>query len=202
MINWIFRIRSSQIWSGVLVAIGSSLGLLASLMLSLEAYWRALNKNAVFACDVNAKLSCSAVAESWQSTLIHWPGNGAVPNAFLGLIVFSVFVTIGVLLTSGVIIPRWVEWGFRIGVVVAIIFSTWLLQQSVFVISAMCPWCLTMDLGSVLLVFGTWRQWALKRSEHHGKIYKFTIGLESLLAAIVILVVLIMIVLLHYWQIF
>jgi uncharacterized membrane protein len=202
MINGIFRVRSSQIWSGVLITIGSVLGLLASLMLSLEAYWRALNPKTIFACDVNAKLSCSTVAESWQSTLIHWPGNGAVPNAFLGLIVFSVFVTIGVLVASGVSIPRWVEWGFRIGVVIAFIFSTWLLQQSVFVIGAMCPWCLTMDLGTVLLAFGTWRQWALGESEHHGGVYKFTIGLESLLAAIVILAALIVAVLIHYWQIF
>jgi uncharacterized membrane protein len=183
----------------MLVLLGSGMGLLASFMLSLEAYWRALNPTQVFSCDVNAKLSCSSVAASWQSTLLHWPGGGAIPNAFLGLGIFAVFVTIGVFIASHATIPEWILWGFRLGVVAELVFSTWLLWESMFVIGAMCPWCLTMDLGSILLAFGAFRDWALAKGDRHPRALRFTIGMESLLVSVLILLAFAFIVVLHYF---
>lgn len=184
--NTIQSLRAHHGWTGALMIVGSGLGLLASFMLALEAYWRALQPNRTFSCDVNAKLSCSDVASSWQSTLIHLP-SGAVPNAFLGLGVFSVFVTLGVLVASGASIPRWILWGLRIGVVCTLAFASWLLYESIFIIGAMCPWCLTMDAGSILLAVGVWRQWALERADLHPRAWRFAIHLESLLVAVLIL---------------
>ena len=231
MLEKIARVRVSDAWNGGLVTLGAVLGLVASIMLSLEAYWRALNPAQVFACDVNARLSCSTVAGSWQSTLIQWPDHGGVPNAFLGMIAFTTLVEYGVLLACGVRMPRWVEWLFRAGVVIVLIGSTWLLQQSVFVIGAMCPWCITMDAGAVILAIGAWRQWALETSDdsddrgdtvmdymidsiidlsdHHRMVIthkhgaaRFAAGLESLLASVLILAALALIVMLHYWGVY
>jgi uncharacterized membrane protein len=169
-------------------------------MLSLEAYWKALNPNQVFSCDVDQKLSCSTVAASWQSTLLHWPGGGAIPNAFIGLAMFSVLLTLGVIIACGVKLPVWVQWGLRLGMIVEIVFSTWLLWQSMFVIGAMCPWCLTMDVGSIILMIGVLREWSLSHAEQHPGIWRFTSNLESLLVNVVILLAFGLIVTLHYFS--
>ena len=193
----IIPIRMRVWYQGVLMITGSVLGLLAALMLSLEAYWRALNPHQVFSCDVNTRLSCSDVAASWQSTLIHTP-DGAVPNAFLGLVAFAVTLTIGVVIACGWRPPEWFRWGLRAGVFLMLVFSTWLFEQSAVVIGAMCPWCLTMDVGSILLVTGVWREWAIRDADHHQRAWRFARGLESLLFIVVILIVIALVVL---WRI-
>lgn len=182
------RLRTSPVWNGLWVAGGSALSLLASLMLTLEAYWRALEPSKTFACDVNEKLSCSVVADSWQAQLLRLP-DGPVPNAVLGIIAFTVLTVLGVVYACRFKAPSWFNWCFRAGVLVCLVFSTWLLQQSVFVIKAMCPWCLTMDVGMILATMGAVRLWGSSRlaEEPSSGFGRFTAGLESLLVEVLML---------------
>ena len=48
----------------------SGLGLIASIVLSYEALILAANKDAVLSCDINAVVSCAAVANHWSATLL------------------------------------------------------------------------------------------------------------------------------------
>lgn len=186
------RLRLNPIWNGLWVAGGGALSLLAAMMLSLEAYWRALEPNRTFMCDVNEKLSCSAVADSWQAQLIHLP-EGPVPNAIPGIMAFTVITVLGVVYACRFKAPTWFNWCFRIGVIACLIFSTWLLQQSMFVIKAMCPWCLTMDVGMILAAIGMIRLWGAgmtktnDREEHTSKFFKFMGDLSSLLVEVLII---------------
>jgi hypothetical protein len=53
-----------------------------------------------------------------------------------------------VLLTSGVVglaaarLPRWYHQGLQVGVLAAAVFITWLQTQSLYVIGALCLWCM------------------------------------------------------------
>lgn len=169
---------------------GGALSLLAAMMLSLEAYWRALEPEKTFMCDVNKKFSCSVVADSWQAQLIHLP-EGPVPNAVLGIIAFTVITVLGVVYACRFKAPTWFNWCFRIGVIACLIFSTWLLQQSMFVIKAMCPWCLTMDVGMILATIGTLRLWGASKGDgnnHGSRFFRFTGDLSSLLVEVLVIV--------------
>lgn len=184
------RLRLNPIWNGLWVAGGGALSLLAAMMLSLEAYWRALEPNKTFMCDVNEKLSCSAVADSWQAQLIHLP-EGPVPNAMLGIMAFTVITVLGVVYACRFKAPTWFNWCFRIGVFACLVFSTWLLQQSMFVIKAMCPWCLTMDVGMILATIGTLRLWGASKDDgnnHGSRFFRFTGDLSSLLVEVLVIV--------------
>lgn len=184
------RLRLGRAWNGLLVALGGAVSLAAALMLTLEAYWRALEPNKTFMCDVNEKLSCSVVADSWQAQLLSLP-EGPVPNAVLGVVAFSVITTLGVVYACRFKAPAWFDWCFRIGVLACLIFSTWLLQQSMFVIKAMCPWCLTMDVGMILATIGMTRLWGASKGDgnnHESRFFRFTGDLSSLLVEVLVIV--------------
>ena len=81
--------------------ISSLIGLVASLILSIEAITLATNPAAVLSCDISSKISCGVVAQTWQAQLFGWP------NSFLGLIAEPVVITVAVAALGGVRFPRW-----------------------------------------------------------------------------------------------
>jgi uncharacterized membrane protein len=132
----------------VAMLISSTLSLIASLVLSIDAWKLAGNPNSKFACDINAVVSCGKVAKSWQSTLLGFP------NSFIGLMTEPVVITVAIAGLALIAFPK----GFlRVAHVVyglGLIFALWLLSQSFFVIKAFCPWCLLVTV-STITVFST-----------------------------------------------
>ncbi|MFM8446997.1 MAG: vitamin K epoxide reductase family protein, partial [Candidatus Nanopelagicaceae bacterium] len=59
----------------IAMLISSTLSLIASLVLSIDAWKLAGNPNSKFACDINAVVSCGKVAKAWQSTLLGFPNS-------------------------------------------------------------------------------------------------------------------------------
>ena len=150
----------------VAMLISSTLSLIASLVLSIDAWKLAGNPKSKFACDINAVVSCGKVAKSWQSTLLGFP------NSFIGLMTEPVVITVAIAGLALVAFPK----GFlRVAHVVyglGLIFALWLLSQSFFVIKAFCPWCLLVTV-STITVFSTMSRivimenvWNLSESTH------------------------------------
>ena len=138
--------RHSRWWLFGLFLVGSAVGLLASFVLAVEALDLASNPNQIFACDINATVSCTTVAKSAQATLV-----GDIPNAFFGMIAYAVFVTVGVAGLARVRFPRWFMGLFQLGLLGAVGFSYWLLYESMFVIKALCPWCLSLMFATTVM---------------------------------------------------
>ena len=150
----------------VAMLISSTLSLIASLVLSIDAWKLAGNPKSKFACDINAVVSCGKVAKSWQSTLLGFP------NSFIGLMTEPVVITVAIAGLALVAFPK----GFlRVAHVIyglGLIFALWLLSQSFFVIKAFCPWCLLVTV-STITVFSTMSRivimenvWNLSDSTH------------------------------------
>ncbi|MBA4606871.1 vitamin K epoxide reductase family protein [Aeromicrobium sp. Marseille-Q0843] len=89
-------------------------------------------------CDISAFVSCSSVISSDQSEAFGFP------NTFMGVVGFSVVVTLGVLLASGVVFPRWIWVGLGLGTLFGIGFVTWLQYQAIWEIGKLCPWCMVV----------------------------------------------------------
>jgi uncharacterized membrane protein len=64
------------------------------------------------------------------------------PNPILGLIGYTVVITLGVVLVSGASLPNWIWRGLNIGAAAGMAFIVWLIVQSLYVIGALCPWCM------------------------------------------------------------
>jgi uncharacterized membrane protein len=150
----------------VAMLISSTLSLIASLVLSIDAWKLAGNPKSKFACDINAVVSCGKVAKSWQSTLLGFP------NSFIGLMTEPVVITVAI---AGLALVAFPKKFLRVAHVVyglGLIFALWLLSQSFFVIKAFCPWCLLVTV-STITVFSTMSRivimenvWNLSESTH------------------------------------
>ncbi|MFK5689354.1 vitamin K epoxide reductase family protein [Ornithinimicrobium sp. LYQ92] len=122
-------------WVALVTGLG---GLLASLVLSVEKYLLLTNPFYAPSCDLGAAVSCRDVMSSWQGAVLGFP------NPYLGLVAFPVVLTLGVLVVGGVTLPRWCWAGLSLGTLVGFGFVLWLISQSLFVIQAICPYCVVV----------------------------------------------------------
>ena len=175
-------------FAALALLLGSGLGLLASFVLSIEALTVAKNSYAVLNCDLNAAISCSAVANHWSATLLGFP------NSFIGMITLPVMVTIAVALLAGTKFPKWFMWGAQLGAVVGLLFAGWMFYMSYVEIGALCPWCLTLDAGMLLVCYGLTRYNVVTRMVGGRRMRKFVDrGFDTFLLALVTVVIIVVI---------
>ena len=167
--------------SALALLVGSGLGLLASLALSIESLVLAKNSEAVLSCDLNSALSCSAVANHWSAAILGFP------NSFIGLATLPVMITIAVALLAGTKFPKWFMQCAQGGVIAGLLFAFWMFGMSYLVIGALCPWCLTLDLGMILIFFGMTRYNVLVKNISGKTLGKFVDrGYDMLFAAVLV----------------
>ena len=168
--------------------LGSGLGLLASFVLSIEALTLAKNSHAVLNCDLNAAMSCSAVANHWSAAPLGFP------SSFIGMMTLPVMVTIAVALLAGAKFPKWFKWGAQLGAVAGLLFAGWMFYMSYVEIGALCPWCLTLDAGMLLVCYGLTRYNVLTRAVGGRRTRKFVDrGFDTFLLALVTVVIVVVI---------
>lgn len=141
--------RHSATWLYLVMLLTSAGALIISFILSAETLQLARHPEAGLGCDVNAVVSCSDVASSWQAEIVKFAGL-SYPNAFFGIAAESVFVTIAVLGLSRIKVPHWFALATWYGNLFALLYASWLFTQSVFVIHALCPWCMGLLLCTLL----------------------------------------------------
>lgn len=188
------EIYSSRLTFGVMLAAGVT-ALIAALTLTLEKFHLYEDPNAVLSCSINVVLNCSTVMETWQSSVFGFP------NMIIGLMAFSVVVTVAVAGLAGVKFPRWFLIAANIGFLLGLIFSYWLFFQSLYAIQVLCPWCLIVTAATTL-IFSTMLHYNLRhnvfglKAKLDSKVQRFLTGgyhqmvVISWLALMVVLVVL------------
>lgn len=144
-------IERERLWTNWLLLVASAAGLVASFVLSVEAIELAKNPNAVLPCSLNSVLNCATVGTHWSSAVFGFP------NSFLGMMAFSVLVTIAVARISGVTFPRWFMIGLQLGAMAGAVFAAWMFFMSYAVIQTLCPWCLSLDLAMLFVLLAVTR---------------------------------------------
>ena len=91
--------RSKKWVAGLLIVFGS-IGLLASFVLSVDAYMVVKNPTTVLACNINSVLNCLEVMKTPQAAVLF-----GIPNSFFGMMAFPVLITIGVMMAIGARFP-------------------------------------------------------------------------------------------------
>ena len=111
-------------------------GLVAAAVLLVEKIALLQNPFYVPSCSINAVVSCGTIMTSAQAEVFGFP------NPVLGVSTFPVVATAGVVLLAGARARPWAWWGLLAGCVAGLVFVHWLIVQSVFVIGALCPYCM------------------------------------------------------------
>jgi uncharacterized membrane protein len=145
LLDRIHTFRQSNAWIFSTMLVSAGLSLLASFVLSVDAIALAKNPSANLACNINARISCGTVGASWQAHLFGFP------NAFLGLLAEPVVITIAVASLAKVRFPRGFMLAAQIVYTLGVVFAYWLFFQALYVIGALCPWCLLVTLSTTLV---------------------------------------------------
>lgn len=144
------RIRDNR-WIFLSMLIGALLSLLAAFVLSVEAIEIAKNPNAALSCSVNVVLNCATVAKHPSAMLFGFP------NSFLGLMAEPVVITVAIAGLAGIAFPRRFMFWAQIGYTLGFAFAVYLFFTSMFVIGALCPWCLLVTVSTTFVLFSITR---------------------------------------------
>lgn len=128
---------------GALLIAAGILGAAASLILGIEKIRLLENPLYIPACSINEAVDCGSVMRSRQATTF------GIPNQFLGLAGFPALAVLGLQLTGGERLARPVAAMLQVGLSVAVIFVHWLAFNSLYVIGALCPFCIAIWLATI-----------------------------------------------------
>ncbi len=131
--------------------IGAILSLIAAFVLSVESYHLAKNPNAELSCSINVVVNCATVAKHPSAEMLGFP------NSYLGLIAEAVVITVAIAGLAGIKFPRkfmfWAQLGYTAGLIYALV----LFYISMFIIQALCPWCLLVTASTIFVWFAITR---------------------------------------------
>lgn len=117
---------------------GGALGVLAAFVLAVEKIALLKDSDYVPTCSLNPVLSCGSIMRTPQAEVFGFP------NPLLGIAGFAVVTTVGVVLLAGATLPGWFWLGLQAGVSVGVLFTHWLMVQSLYEIGALCPYCMVV----------------------------------------------------------
>ncbi len=138
------KIRNIR-WMFLTILITSLLGVLAAFVLSIDAFEILKNPNVQLSCSINAVINCATVAKTSYSSLLGFP------NSFLGMMVEPAFVVVAIAGLYGVKFPRQFMFGVQAAALFALIYAYYLFEISVNVIQVLCPWCLSVDVATIIM---------------------------------------------------
>lgn len=121
-----------------ILIVAGVVGLIASIELIIQKIGVLSNPDYVPNCDINPVLSCGSVINTEQASLFGFP------NPVLGVIGFTIVIMFGALLFAGVVLPRSIWLGLNFGALLGMTLVVWLVSQSLYVIGALCPWCMVV----------------------------------------------------------
>lgn len=176
--------------------IGGLIGLVSFLVLTFDTI--NVYKNASYqpACNINPVVACGDVMDSWQADVL------GLPNPFIGLMLFPIIITVGAMLLAGAKFKRWFWLLIQAGATLGVVFSYWLLFESIYSINAICPFCVASDVGVITIfwyvtLFNV-RAGHIKLPKKYDKLASFT-NRHHLDILVLWFLILIAIILQHFW---
>lgn len=150
-------VERSNKWIFGTMLIAAIAGLLAAFTLTVEKFHLLENPDAVLSCSFNVVLNCASVMKTWQASVFGFP------NSLIGLMGYSVVITVAVAALSGVKFSKRFLITAQICYGLGLIFAYWLFFQSVFAIQVLCPWCLVVTFVTTI-IFDTLLRYNLREN--------------------------------------
>ncbi len=119
-----------------ILVIAGVIGIICSFMITYDKIALLENPKFIPNCNINPIISCGSVLSSKEGSAFGFP------NSFIGLSAFAILLTIGMAIVAGAKFKRWFWLGLNIGSAFGVVFCLWLFYHSVYVIHALCPYCM------------------------------------------------------------
>lgn len=137
----------------IVLLVTGVIGWVASVILLVERVRNLQSRSEALSCDISPFVSCGALFERWQASVLGFP------NPILGVAGFVAPIAVAVGLMAGARFSAWYWRLFSLGVLSAWLFVTWLYTQSVYAIGVLCPYCMlvwavTIPMWWYLLAWG------------------------------------------------
>ncbi|MEU8512406.1 vitamin K epoxide reductase family protein [Kitasatospora sp. NPDC048722] len=133
----------------LLLLLGGLIGLAASAVLTFDKLRILENPSYVPTCNINPVISCGSVMRTEQA------GVFGFPNPLIGLAAFGALAAIGAGLLAGAAYRRWFWLGLQAGTFLGVVFVHWLIDQALYEIGALCPYCMVVWATVVALFWYT-----------------------------------------------
>ena len=127
----------------VILTVGAFIGLVASFWQVVERIFMLKNPGAELSCNLNPILDCGTVLGN------KWAALFGFPNALLGIVMFTILFTIGLMLLNGIALKKWFWKVFLAVMIMLILFSVWFFATSLYVIGKICIFCIFIWTVSV-----------------------------------------------------
>jgi len=114
------------------------IGLVAAVVLLVEKIELLKNPDYVPSCSINPILSCGSVMSTPQAEAF------GIPNPIIGVMGFAALAMLGVVMATGSRVRPWILMVAQVAVTLAAVFIHWLIYQSLYVIGALCPYCMAV----------------------------------------------------------
>lgn len=138
-------------WS-ITGAIASLAGMAATLAQIVERIALAENPHAHLSCNISKLISCTDVLLAPQSSVF-----GPVPNAAIGLLMFSAFLTAFAASTGRTSISKGFSRWMQFLMLFMFAFVAWFMWQTAFVIGALCLYCAVIATATVFVNLAWWK---------------------------------------------
>lgn len=184
---------------GWLLTIASAIGLFASFTLTAEKIFFLRNPRYIPSCNINPILSCTSVMKTPQADIF------GIPNSLVGIVAFSVILTIGVSYLFGARMNKLFWKLFNLGALGGFLSLFYFFYQSVYRIGSLCIYCTTV-WAMTALIFWYVTLWNIEKGnitvpswlKHVEKFFKKH-HLDSL---VVLYFVIIALIVSHFWYYF
>jgi uncharacterized membrane protein len=127
----------------LVLLVAGLVGCAAAFILTVEKFHLLIDPSYTPTCTINSAVSCTSVMQSAQASAFGFP------NSLLGIGGFAVVAATGAMLLAGGRLARWYRIGLQLGVVAGLVFAGWLVSQSLFVIKALCPYCMVVWVATL-----------------------------------------------------
>ncbi len=131
------KLTPKKVFPIILIVFGL-IGATASLTINVEKTDLIKHPQESLSCDLNPVYSCAQIINTKQSTVL------GVSNELLGIAMFTVLLTSGVVLLAGATLKPWYWQLFLTGMMGFMGFVIWLFYQSVYSIGFLCILCSTV----------------------------------------------------------
>jgi uncharacterized membrane protein len=191
-----FIMTTKVILKNVLI-FGGLLGILCSFLITIEKIKLIANPSYIPSCNINPFISCGSVMKTPQASLFGFP------NSLLGILGFSIMLTVGMAELAGAKFKKWFWVTAEIGITLAVIFVYWLFYQSVYRIGALCPYCMVVWAVTIPMF---WYLTLYNLEEKNIILWKnqekfvFKLKKNSLLILSIFYLVIFLSILIHFWS--
>lgn len=144
-----------------ILLIGAIVGLIASFTLTIEHIELLKDPNRELSCSIDPVLACGPIMHSKEATVFGFP------NPLIGLIMFGAQATIAVVMLAGAKMKSWFWKLYLAGILGGLAFAMWLMWHSLYVIGAICIYCLMVW---IVMIFSSWYVFQYMLAEKHLKL--------------------------------